>query len=124
VKRIIFIVNPASGVFSKENVGGIIRSRLDHSLYSSEIIQTEGPGHATEICRSQIDKGTDVIVAIGGDGSVNEAAKGIVGTDVALGIIPAGSGNGLAHHLKIPTVRKYAIDFCCRCNRCIKSKLI
>jgi len=110
VKRIVFIVNPASGVFSKENVGGIIRSRLDRSLYFPEIIQTEGPGHATEICKTQIDRGTDVIVAIGGDGSVNEAARGIVGTDVTLGIIPAGSGNGLAHHLKIPTIKKYAID--------------
>jgi YegS/Rv2252/BmrU family lipid kinase len=71
---------------------------------------TEGPGHATEICREQIRRGTEVVVAVGGDGSVNEVARGITGSDVAMGIIPAGSGNGLAHHLKIPISRKNAID--------------
>ena len=110
MKRVVFIVNPASGVFSKGNIKEIIDSRLDQSLYYPEITFTEGPGHATEICKTQIEKGTDVVVAIGGDGSINEVARGIVGTDICLGIIPAGSGNGLAHHLKIPIIRKNAID--------------
>lgn len=110
MKRIVFIVNPASGVFSKENLGEIIRSRLDYQLYEPEIMLTEGPGHATEICKEEIKRGTEVVVAVGGDGSVNEVARGITGSEVAMGIVPAGSGNGLAHHLKIPISRKNAID--------------
>ena len=110
MKRIVFIVNPASGVFGKENLGEVIQSKLDLSLYEPEILLTEGPGHATEICRQQIQRGTEVVVAVGGDGSVNEVARGITGSEVAMGIIPAGSGNGLAHHLKIPISRKNAID--------------
>jgi YegS/Rv2252/BmrU family lipid kinase len=110
LKRIVFIVNPASGVFSKENLGEIIQSKLDLTQYAPEIKLTEGPGHATDICRQQIQRGTEVVVAVGGDGSVNEVARGITGSEVAMGIIPAGSGNGLAHHLKIPISRKNAID--------------
>ncbi len=110
VKRVVFIVNPASGVFSKENMGDLIQSRLDRTRFEPEILLTEGPGHATEICREQIRRGTELVVAVGGDGSVNEVARGITGSDIAMGIIPAGSGNGLAHHLKIPISRKNAID--------------
>jgi YegS/Rv2252/BmrU family lipid kinase len=110
VKRVVFIVNPASGVFSKENLGDVIQARLNHARFEPEVILTEGPGHATEICREQIRRGTELVVAVGGDGSVNEVARGIAGSDMAMGIIPAGSGNGLAHHLKIPTSRKNAID--------------
>lgn len=116
MKKAVFIVNPASGVFSKENVGELISGRLDRTKYVSEVIFTERPGHATEICKEQVGRGVDVVVAVGGDGSVNEVARGMVGTDAVMGIIPAGSGNGLAHHLNIPILRKNALDVINRGN--------
>lgn len=116
MKRITFIVNPASGVLNKEKMGEFIRARLDLSVYKPEILFTKEPGHATEISKEQVRSGTDVVVAVGGDGSINEVAKGIVGSDVILGIIPAGSGNGLANYLKIPLPRKQAIEVINRGN--------
>lgn len=109
-KRIVFIVNPISGVAKKGHLVKQIESTIDDSTFDHEIIYTEGPGHATEICKQHSLDGTEVVVAVGGDGSVNEVAKGLVGSNTALGIIPAGSGNGLAHHLKIPVNYKKAID--------------
>ena len=109
-KRIIFIVNPISGVSKKGQLVKQIKSTIDDSKFEYEIIYTEGPGHATEICQEYTAIQTDTIVAVGGDGSVNEVAKGLVGSDTALGIIPAGSGNGLAHHLKIPVNYRKAIE--------------
>ena len=109
-KRIIFIVNPISGVSKKGQLVKQIKSTIDDSKFEYEIIYTEGPGHATEICQEYTAIQTDTIVAVGGDGSVNEVAKGLVGSDTSLGIIPAGSGNGLAHHLKIPVNYRKAIE--------------
>ncbi len=109
-KRIIFIVNPISGVSKKGQLVKHIESTVDKSKFEYVILYTEGPGHATKICQAYTDMETDIIVAVGGDGSVNEVAKGLVGSETALGIIPAGSGNGLAHHLKIPVNYKKAID--------------
>ncbi len=109
-KEIVFIVNPVSGVLKKNNISDLIESNLDHSKFSYSIAYTEYPGHATEICREKASSGTDIVIAVGGDGSVNEIARGLVGTETILGIIPAGSGNGLARHLKISTTFRKAID--------------
>lgn len=109
-KKVVFIVNPISGVVKKDNVVEKIKNNIDQSKFDYIIQYTEGPGHATDICFQHVEMGTDYVVAVGGDGSVNEIAKGLVGTEVTLGIIPAGSGNGLAHHLKIPLNYKKAID--------------
>jgi len=109
-KKIVFIINPVSGVATKGNIEKIIDENIDTNKYDYSVEYTEWPGHATEICMINVENNTDIIVAVGGDGSVNEIAKGISGTNVILGIIPAGSGNGLAHHLKIPRQFKQAID--------------
>ncbi len=109
-KRIIFIVNPISGVSKKGLLVKQIEASIDKSKFEYTILYTEGPGHATKICEAYTAMETDMIVAVGGDGSVNEVAKGLVGSSTALGIIPAGSGNGLAHHLKIPVNSKKAIE--------------
>lgn len=109
-KRILFIVNPISGVSKKGQLVKQIESTIDKSRFEYVILYTEGPGHATKICQAYTELKTDTIVAVGGDGSVNEVAKGLVGSKTALGIIPAGSGNGLAHHLKIPVNPKKAIE--------------
>jgi diacylglycerol kinase (ATP) len=110
MKRIVFIVNPRSGIFSKDSINETISSNLDSSKYNYIIEFTERPGHAIELSRHYADTGVDTIIAVGGDGSVNEVAQGVVGTEVSLGIVPGGSGNGLAHFLKIPLNHKKAID--------------
>lgn len=63
---------------------------------------TEYPGHATELARMAADNGYDGVLACGGDGTVNEVARAVAGTPLPLGIIPAGSGNGLARHMALP----------------------
>ncbi|MBC8009511.1 MAG: diacylglycerol kinase family lipid kinase, partial [Burkholderiales bacterium] len=66
------------------------------------VVPTERPRHATELARRALDEGCELIVAIGGDGTMNEVASALIGTPAALGLIPCGSGNGLGRHLGIP----------------------
>ena len=98
MKRISFIVNPVSGGKDKTNVLAAIERHLDRSVFSYEVLETGKAGDATAWARSSE---ADVVVAVGGDGTVSEVATGLLGTDKALGIIPCGSGDGLALHLGI-----------------------
>ena len=109
-KRIVFVVNPISGTQGKKAILKWIDERLDRSLYDYSIVKTEYAGHATQIAANAVTEKVDVVVAIGGDGTINEIARSLVHTDTALGIIPCGSGNGLARHLRIPMEPKAAID--------------
>ena len=79
----------------------LIKKILDDSLFESTIVYTERAMHGSELARDAVGK-YDYVVAVGGDGTVNEIASSIVGTDTALGILPFGSGNGLARFLGIP----------------------
>ncbi|MEI6683385.1 MAG: diacylglycerol kinase family protein [Bacteroidota bacterium] len=110
LKRVLFIINPISGVGRQKSVERLIEDRLDKSRFRAEIAYTDAPGHATEISRKAAGEGIDIVVAVGGDGTVNETATGLVGTNTILAIVPAGSGNGLARHLEIPMNLKKAID--------------
>jgi diacylglycerol kinase (ATP) len=109
-KKILFIINPVSGIGKQKRVESSIPELLDHSLFDPKVAYTEYPQHAVQLSKEAADQGFELVVAVGGDGSVNEVAQGIVNTNVAMGIIPAGSGNGLAHHLKIPGQIKGAIE--------------
>lgn len=80
----------------------LIEMNLDKTKYDYDVVYTEYVGHATEIARGAAKRGVDIVCAIGGDGTVNETATGLLHTDTALAIIPHGSGNGLARHLHIP----------------------
>jgi len=102
-KRIIFVVNPISGTSGKNFVLKLIGEYLDRQIYDYDIVRTDYVGHATELAQAAAERGVDVVCAIGGDGTVNEVASGLVHTQTALAIIPSGSGNGLARHLRIPT---------------------
>ena len=102
MKKILFIINPIAGGSGKEKVLAAIGHLIDTEKYSVSIDFTAYAGHATELAASAVKRGVDIVVAVGGDGSVNEVAKALVGTSTALGIIPCGSGNGLARHLHIP----------------------
>lgn len=101
-KKVTFILNPISGTYNKRNLGDLIEKNLDKSNFDWEIIHTERAGHATEIAKEKVEQGVDVVAAVGGDGTVNEVARSLIHTDATLAIIPMGSGNGLARHLKIP----------------------
>lgn len=109
-KKIIFIVNPISGTIKKSGVCKLIEGTLDKEYYDFSIVETKFRGHASEISENAKNKGVDVVVAVGGDGTVNEVARSIVNSDTALGVIPCGSGNGLARHLMIPMDMHKAIE--------------
>lgn len=100
---VCFIVNPIAGVQSKDTLTYHLEKKLDLQKFEYKILVTEYPRHATELCRQALQEGYRIIVAVGGDGTVNEVARPMVGTEYHLGIIPLGSGNGLARHLQIPT---------------------
>ena len=102
MKKIIFIVNPISGIGKQKGIEMLISKHLDASVFDYSILYTEKPGHAAELSRDAVNRGIDAVIAVGGDGTVNETAQGLIGSKTALGIIPTGSGNGLSRHLKIP----------------------
>jgi len=108
--KIAFIINPYSGTGKKEDLPDLIRSGLDLRLYNPEIVYTKFRGHGTELAKEFVEKGFHAVVAVGGDGTVNEVAQSLVHTNTSLGIIPIGSGNGLARHLGIPMVTRKAIE--------------
>ncbi|RRJ96189.1 diacylglycerol kinase family lipid kinase [Opitutaceae bacterium TAV4] len=98
-----FILNPRSGAHrSGEDVTRIIHDFIARHALDATLVLTERPHHATELARQSLADGCELIVAIGGDGTLNEIAAALIGTPATLGIIPRGSGNGLVRHLGLP----------------------
>lgn len=95
MSKLLFIVNPLSGGIDKKKLLRKVEKNLRHPY---EVAFTDRPGHATQLARKA---DADIVVAVGGDGTVNEVAAGLMGTGKALAIIPCGSGDGLALHLGI-----------------------
>ena len=116
MKRIVFIMNPISGTQNKAGIPELIERTLDYEQFSYELRLTEHAGHASEIANEAKEQGVDIVVAIGGDGTVNEVARAIVHSNTALGIMPCGSGNGLARHLLLPMNLKKSIEILNRCE--------
>ncbi|WP_440431507.1 YegS/Rv2252/BmrU family lipid kinase [Prevotella sp.] len=115
-KKAVFIINLISGTSDKAAIPGLIDQYLDKTQFEYEIAVTQYAGHASEIAAKAKDDGVDVVVAVGGDGTVNEVARAIVHSSTALGIIPCGSGNGLARHLLLPLNVRKAIEVINRCE--------
>ena len=113
---ITFILNPISGTHKKDHIPALIEKMIDTERFEYDIQQTEYKGHAAEITKKCVAEGRDVVVAIGGDGTVNEVARSLVHTNTALGIIPCGSGNGLARHLCLPLDVKKALQIINQCK--------
>ncbi|MFL5731014.1 MAG: diacylglycerol/lipid kinase family protein [Cytophagaceae bacterium] len=101
-EKILFIINPVSGRNRRKDMPELIRMHIDPAALEPMIAMTEARGHATELAREALKQGIRRIVAIGGDGTINETARALLNTEAAFGIIPSGSGNGLARHLGIP----------------------
>jgi YegS/Rv2252/BmrU family lipid kinase len=116
MKKICFIVNPISGVGRQKVIEKLIDRYLDKTLFNYELIYTTKPKHATELAIQAANMSFDIVVAVGGDGSVNEVAKGLLNTRTAMAIIPTGSGNGLARHLKISLNLKKAMNIINQAN--------
>src|SRR3712207_2239139 len=99
-KRMLIIVNPYATTVS---------DRLKHLVvyalqgrYEVDAIDTERSGHATELCREAAQEGYDVVVAFGGDGTINEAANGLAGTETPLSVLPGGGTHGHVRPLSVP----------------------
>ncbi|MBO7490194.1 MAG: diacylglycerol kinase family lipid kinase [Bacteroidales bacterium] len=111
MKRLLFIVNPVSGIGKQKKIEQLLEQHIDKSLIEYTIRYTERIHHGKDLAREAVEQGCfDAIVAVGGDGSVNDVVSGIAGSDVTLGIIPCGSGNGLARNLNLPLNPANAIE--------------
>lgn len=109
-KKVLFIINPISGIQKQKGIEGILQEKCNHETHQFDIRYTEYAGHGKIIARDAVSEGYDIVMAVGGDGTINEVSQHLIGSDTALGIIPAGSGNGLAFHLDIPFDFEKAID--------------
>ena len=110
MRKIRYIINPISGTQRKQHIAELAEKLTDRSLYELEIVYTEYAGHASVLAAEAVGRGVDVVVAVGGDGTVNEVGRALVHTPTALGIVPCGSGNGLARHLYLPLQPQGAIE--------------
>lgn len=108
-ERILVIMNPSSGVVSKDIATSVIFKRLRKSFHTVSLINSNSPEHGYEIARQSSEQ-FDIITAFGGDGTINSIAKGLLGSGKTLGILPGGSGNGLARSLRIPLSWRRALD--------------
>lgn len=102
-KKIHIIINPVSGTTRKKQVAERAKELLAPERFDIEVNMTEYAGHGFEIASQAVANGADYVVAVGGDGTVNEVGRALLNTDCAMGIIPLGSGNGLARDLHIST---------------------
>ncbi len=126
MKRCLAIINPISGTQSKEGIPALLAEAVAETDYQLFVTYTKYANHAFELAQMAVEEHYDLVIAVGGDGTVNEVAKALIYSDTALAIIPRGSGNGLARALEIPMGVKSAVDLirtgkiltidCCQAN--------
>ena len=110
MEKTVFVINPIAGNRTQRNLKEKILKLTEYSFPETCFFETGKQGEATIIVKEKVKEGIKRFVAVGGDGTVNEVAQGLVNTEAAVGIIPTGSGNGLARHLGIPLNLPGAID--------------
>jgi YegS/Rv2252/BmrU family lipid kinase len=109
--KYLFILNPHAGRKKQtERLLNLIDSYMNKSSHLYEFAYTTGAGDATHIANQAVKENFEIIVAVGGDGTVNEVASGLIGTAGTLGIFPRGSGNGVARSLNIPCTPEKSLD--------------
>lgn len=109
---LLVIINPLSGTLplgKKEALRTFIAAEADRQQFQPELVMTTHAGHATELATEAAQRGIRRVVVVGGDGTINETARALRRTATALGIVPMGSGNGLARHLGIPMSPERAV---------------
>lgn len=117
-KNLFLIINPISGTHSKEGLAERLVAGLHERGFEVVAEMTRCADDATRLAKHAVEQGFDGVLACGGDGTVNEVARAMTGTGVAMGIIPAGSGNGLARHINIPIDPMMALDVIA--ERCVR----
>ncbi|MDD3213420.1 MAG: diacylglycerol kinase family lipid kinase, partial [Eubacteriales bacterium] len=108
---IAVIVNPIAGTGYALTVGKKIDELLNSRSVEHKMLYTERAGHATELARALADEGVETVLSVGGDGTLNEVAAGLVSTRTALGIIPAGTGNDFIKTLGTPRKWEDALEY-------------
>ena len=101
-KKIIFIINPKAGVKHKVDFAKLISSVFSSGRFNFDIQVTQSAGHATILAEQAVHTGANIVCAIGGDGTLNEVARALAGSETALAVVPSGAGNGFARHCHIP----------------------
>ena len=101
-QKIRFIINPISGTKHKDQLPSQIEAHLDHTRFDYEIFVSQYAGHAAILAKDAVNQHVDILAVAGGDGSINEVGTPLIGTDLALAVIPCGSGNGLSRCLDLP----------------------
>ena len=96
--KIRFIINPTSGKAQRKGLESRIEKLLDLNKFDFDYFYTERAKHATELAQQSVNDKIDVVVAVGGDGTMHECAKALLGSQTALAVLPCGSGNGFAFH--------------------------
>ena len=96
--KIRFIINPISGKAQHKKLENSIEKYLDMNRFEFDYFYTERPKHATQLSRQAVKDNIDIVVAVGGDGTMRECAIGLLKSNTALAVIPCGSGNGFAFH--------------------------
>lgn len=117
-EKIFLIINPISGTHPKDKLRRRVVEALRQHGFEVTTALTEYSGHASELAREAVKAGYSGVLACGGDGTVNEVASAMINTGVPMGILPSGSGNGLARHLLMPIDAIRAVDIIGR--RCIR----
>ena len=123
MKKYLAIINPISGTGSKKSIPELLGQAYSSADGELFLTYTKAAGHAEELARRAAEEGFEEVIAVGGDGTVNEVARALLGTSTALGIVPKGSGNGLARSLgiamnseeairQLSTGRRICIDSC------------
>jgi diacylglycerol kinase (ATP) len=102
IRKIAFIINPKSGTDRKKALQASIAAVFPTSSFEVHILETQFAGHATGLAAECAKENFETVVAVGGDGTVNEVARGLLNSSTNLGIVPKGSGNGLARTVNIP----------------------
>lgn len=108
-KKIVFIINPIAGVKSKRKLEKQIDQFFSKQDFVLQILYTAYPSHALELAEQAVAEKPFLIVATGGDGTINEIARALINTGIPLGVIPLGSGNGFARHFNLPFNIKKAL---------------
>ena len=109
-RKILAVINPISGTSNKEFMPETIARCIDPDKFDVVVRFTQHASHATLLTEEAIKEGFYGVIAVGGDGTINEVAAALRDSSTALGIIPCGSGNGLARHLGIPMNVEKALE--------------
>ncbi|MGY8931999.1 MAG: diacylglycerol/lipid kinase family protein [Flavobacteriales bacterium] len=107
--KTLFIINPIAGVGKQKNIDIIIDQYLDKNKFIYDLKFTSYSGHATKLTEEALNNNYNIIVAVGGDGTVSECSKALIGTEICMAVIPCGSGNGFAYHIGIERDIKKAL---------------